>query len=75
MIEKKNSEVLGKEKIALERLVNECELDMDSRNLVLQMDQMICIPANLGISGVSVKEKRTIYLNNIDKARPIEFSN
>jgi hypothetical protein len=36
---------------------------------------MICIPANLGISGVVAKEKRAIYLNNFDKGnKPIEFS-
>jgi len=35
---------------------------------------MICIPANLGISGLVVKEKRAIYLNHFEKSRPIEFS-
>jgi len=74
LIDKKNPEVLNKERIALERLVKECQLDMESRNIVLQMDQMICIPANLGISGLVVKERRTIYLNHFDQNKPIEFS-
>lgn len=55
--------------------MNENELDMEMRNLVLNSDQMICIPANLGISGLVLKERRVIFFNNFDKAKPIEFSN
>lgn len=50
--------------LQIKQLQEQEKLDVASHDLVLQQNQMIFIPKNVGITHCAVSQKRLVYINN-----------
>ena len=51
----------------------ELETDMGIRNLILNRNQMICIPADQGLTGAAFCKAKTIYYNEFEGVTQSHF--
>ena len=52
---------------------DELRLDSDMRSMILNRNQMICIPYDLGLAGSCFTKDKLVYDNCFDLARPSYF--
>lgn len=55
---------MAEERMKIDRMKNELEIDMAIRNLILTRQQMICIPFDQGLTGAAFTKAKTIYYND-----------
>ena len=51
----------------------ELDLDMSMRNMILNSNQLICIPSDQGLTGLSFGKAKTIYYNNFEGVTQSKF--
>ena len=54
-------------------MIDELELDMNMRSLVMNRNHMICIPSDQGLTGSVFGKSKTIYYNNFEGVTQSHF--
>ena len=62
----KNAALIKEYKKDIKRKNEELKLDMDMREMILNRNHMICIPADQGLTGAAFGKAKTIYYNNFE---------
>ena len=72
---RKNADKIKEETAKLKYMQEELKLDQNMRSMILNRNQMICIPYDLGLTGSCYLNDKAIYDNDFDLARPNYFYN
>ena len=59
--------------VKLRKMQAELKLDSNMRSMILNRNQMICMPHDLGLTGACFACDKLVYDNNFDLGRPSYF--
>ena len=63
---KQYARIIQEERQRIGKMQGELEMDMAIRNLILNQNQMICIPSDQGLTGAAFCKAKTVYYNNFE---------